>query len=288
MMTPFAELMQRLLASLEVPGLHIPACGVRLYKNEEIVPESVRKYEPEGMTVTSCHAIRAAMLDDPVYLTKESIGCVAAAISMGLVEADRSDPMNGHRVYTEIMRSSSGKGEDFIPPSPADFTDGSVYACKDAGYEEFSLFGEEDSGRYRKREIATAAISRMPCIQPPNMQGIFYFSPECGDVEVAPDLVILSVRPVELCRIIQGYQFLTGNRVQADVGGLRAGCADLIVHPYLNGGINFSPYCLGARLIARFEGDRMGIGMPYALFETTVRGMEASRTGFPFAKYPDA
>jgi hypothetical protein len=32
----------------------------------------------------------------------------------------------------------------------------------------------------------------------------------------------------------------------------------------------------------------MGLGMPYSLYELTVQGVEASRTGFPFSKYPGA
>ena len=60
------------------------------------------------------------------------------------------------------------------------------------------------------------------------------------------------------------------------------------MRPYLHQEINISPYCLGARLIAKFEGDRMGLGMPYFLYEQMVQGVEESRTGFPFPDYPGA
>lgn len=288
MATSFDQLMRRLNAALQIPGLEIPACGVKLFRHEETVPETVKQFQPDRMTITSCHAIRAAMLDDPVYLTESNIGCIAGAISLGMVEKHRETPLEGNRVYTEIMRQSSGMGEAFVPPAPSEFTDGSVYACRDAGHDEYSLFGKEDSGRYRKTDIATAAVSEMPAIQPPTTQGVFYFSPSFTEVPIEPDVVILSLRPVELCRVIQGFQYETGKRVTADIGGLRAGCSDLIVHPYLTHSLNFSPYCLGARLIARFEGDRMGLGMPYDLFELLVSGVENSVTGFPFPKYPGA
>ena len=55
------------------------------------------------------------------------------------------------------------------------------------------------------------AIAGMHAIQPPIMRGIFYFSPGFDEVQVSPDVVLLSLRPVELCRVIQGYQFLTGS-----------------------------------------------------------------------------
>jgi hypothetical protein len=32
----------------------------------------------------------------------------------------------------------------------------------------------------------------------------------------------------------------------------------------------------------------MGMGFPFALLETIVKGTEESKTGFPFPDYPDA
>ena len=64
--------------------------------------------------------------------------------------------------------------------------------------------------------------------------------------------------------------------------------SDLIVRPYLTQDINVSTYCLGARLIAEFEADRLGIGMPFSIYKEIVRGMEDSAGGFPFQLYPGA
>ncbi|MBA3037295.1 MAG: hypothetical protein FP814_12480, partial [Desulfobacterium sp.] len=75
------------------------------------------------------------------------------------------------------------------------------------------------------KDIARKALSEMLSLQPPTTQGVFYFSPDFEEIEIIPDVVLLSLRPVELCRIIQGYQYITGNRVKANVGGLRAGCS---------------------------------------------------------------
>jgi len=287
-MNRLGSLVQRLQQALEVPGLLLPTAGVRVFGAEETVAEELFRFEPDGVAVTSCHALRAAMLDDAVFLSARSVGCVAAAVSLGFEDMNREDPLEGPREYTEIMRRNSGDPESFRPPSPREFSDGTVYAFREAGKKEYALFGEEDSGRYASRAVALRALSGMLAIQPPATRGVFYFSPGFDDLELDPDVVVLSVRPVELCRLIQGYQYLTGERVEASVGGLRAGCSDLVVRPYLTGTINFSPFCLGARLIARFEGDRMGLGIPGPLFETLVRGVEASRTGFPFPQYPGA
>lgn len=287
-MKNFHSLTRKLINALEVPDLEIPVSGVKLFKKKDLVPGEILQFQPDDYSITSCHALKAAMLGDAVYLERDSIGCVAAAISLGLVEKKVAKPLKGKRVYTEMMRKSVGKERRFRAPSPLKFSDGSVYACRDSGHPEYSLFGEDDSGRYKTRDIAIEAIARMPTIQPPTMQGVFYFSPTFDEFDILPDVVVLSLRPVELCRIVQGYQFLTGERVRADIGGLRAGCSDLIVKPYMYNEINFSPYCLGARLIAKFEGDRMGIGMPYSLYELTVQGVANSRTGFPFPEYPGA
>ncbi|HMQ54303.1 MAG TPA: DUF169 domain-containing protein, partial [Anaerolineae bacterium] len=102
------------------------------------------------------------------------------------------------------------------------------------------------------------------------------------------DVVVCSVRPVELTRLIQAYQYLTGQRVNASIGALRVVNSDLIVRPYLTQAINVSTYCLGARLIAHYEADRLGIGMPFHIFEMMAHGMEASQTGYPFQLYPGA
>ncbi len=287
-MNKFSELTERLLRAFDVPNLNIPAAGVRIFNQDETVPDQVKKYQPDGIAITSCHALRTTMLGDAVYLTAKSIGCIAAAISLGIVDKHQNHPLKGPREYTEIMKRSSGKGDAFIPPSPLEFADGTVYAFRYLKKEDYALFGKDDSGRYVTKDIARKAISDMLSLQPPTTQGVFYFTPDYEDIEISPDVVILSLRPVELCRLIQGYQYLTGSRVKANVGGLRAGCSDLIVRPYLFREINFSPYCLGARIIARFEGDRMGMGFPFSLFETIVKGTEESKTGFPFPEYPGA
>jgi uncharacterized protein (DUF169 family) len=98
----------------------------------------------------------------------------------------------------------------------------------------------------------------------------------------------MSVRPVELTRIVQAYQFLTGERVIGNMGPVRVVNSDLIVRPYLEQKINYSSYCVGARLIAAYDADRLGIGMPFHIFKTVVTGMEESKTGYPFEHYPGA
>jgi uncharacterized protein (DUF169 family) len=104
----------------------------------------------------------------------------------------------------------------------------------------------------------------MIAIQPATTRAVFLFALDFDEEDVEPDVVVLSVRPVELTRIIQAYQF------------------------HLTQEMNVSTFCLGARLIAEFEADRMGVGMPFRIFKDIVQGMEDSKGGFPFPLYPGA
>lgn len=288
MSTTLGSLYERYLNAHNVEGLDIPITAAKFYKAEDTIPSEVLEHSPEEITLTSCQATKQASLGDPVCLTRQNIGCVAAAISLGLVDENQDTPIQESLVYTDIMRSQSGQGEGFAPPSPKDFTEGTVYACAAAGRSDFGLFGSEDVGRFKDVATAQSAVAEMVAIQPATMQALFLYSPVFTAIDLIPDVVVLSVRPIELSRIIQGYWFLTGERINASMGGLRMVNSDLIARPYLTQEINVSTYCLGARLIAEFGPDRMGIGMPFDKFQTVVEGMEASETGYPFQNYPGA
>ena len=287
-MTKIRDLHDRMIAAMGVEDLSIPAAGVKFYKNGDSIPEGVTGCEPQGLTLTSCQSTRQAGFGDSVLLTRQSIGCVAAAITFGLVDKHQEKPMGESLVYTDIMKGQAPDDEEFRPPSPNDFSTGTVYACTAAGRPDFALFGPTDTGRYDSPATARKAMDDMIAIQPADTQAVFLFALDFDDEDVEPDVVILSVRPVELTRIIQAYQFHSGKRVNASMGGLRVVNSDLIVRPYLTQEMNVSTFCLGARLIAEFEADRLGIGMPFAVFKDIVEGMEDSAGGFPFAAYPGA
>ena len=282
------SLYRRMINSLGVEGIEIPATYIKFYKHGQSIPEQVWAYYTDEESVMCCQAARYAPLEQPVTLTIDNIGCVAAAISLGLVDQERDTPLKGPRTYTNLMAGESGLGRKFDPPSPKDFTMGIVYACRSAGRKEFCFFGAEDSGRFRDVATAKAAISEMLAIQPPVMKGVFFFSNSFEELDITPDIILLSVRPVELTKIIQGYQYITGRSVNAVMNALRVVDSDLIARPYITQEINVSSYCLGARMVARYQGDRLGIGIPFNKFELLIKGMEASRTGYPFYKYPGA
>ncbi len=288
-MTPIDSMFADMIRLFGVDDLEIPVGFVKLFTNAETIPEIVRTCALYEETLTVCQALRHAMLGQAVLLDRENIGCIAAAISLGLVDAQQPEALDSPpRTYIQHMVGNSAQGDQFRPPAPLEFTNGTVYACHDAGRPEFGLFGPDDSGRFNSVATARKAISAMDAIQPPTTQGVFFYSLgfEAGDL--IPDVVILNVRPVELTKLLQSYQYVTGRPIRAHMNPLRAVDADLIARPYLTGEINISAYCLGARALARFDGDRMGIGMPLAAFQRLLEGMAASATGYPYPSYQDA
>ncbi|MCB1193097.1 MAG: DUF169 domain-containing protein [Leptospiraceae bacterium] len=288
-MGEFNQLYNQLLSAFEVKEITIPTSGVKFFKKGDTVPEEVLENASSEVTLTSCQATRSASLEDAVYLTIHNIGCIAAAISLGLVDQNQKEPLEGPRVYTNIMKEQSILDKHkFKPPSPHEFTEGIVYSCQNSGHSEYALFGKEDVGRFRSVEIAKNAVSDMIAIQPAIMQGVFFFSPTLENINLVPDVVILSVRPVELARLVQAYSWYTGKRINSSMGAVRVVNSDLIVRPYLTNEINVSTYCVGARLIAQYEADRLGIAFPYNLFKDIVEYMELSRKGYPFPNYPGA
>jgi uncharacterized protein (DUF169 family) len=288
-MTQIASMYADLIRGYGIEDLDIPVGYVKLFARDDTIPDAVRSWAPREETLTVCQALRYALLAQPVLLDLNNIGCIAAAISLGLVDARQKETLaSPPRAYLQQMARQSGLGPAFEPPAPEDFTNGTVYACRDAGRPEFGLFGPEDSGRFDCVATARRAIAAMDVIQPATMQGAFFYDHTFEGLDLLPDVVLLSVRPVELTKLLQSYQYVTGRPIQAHMNPLRAVDADLIARPYLTGEINISCYCLGARTLARFEGDRMGVGMPLAAFERLLEGMAASATGYPYTSYQDA
>lgn len=250
--------------------------GVKLIPNGGAIPEStIAPEEVQGMPW--CEAVRtAATRDAVVVINKENVGCPAAAISLGLVNQQQNEPLDGKRKYTDLMGKTA---------SPADFTNGLVYACRDSGNMQFALFGDGDTGRYKTLGAALKAVAGMPAVQPDIMAAAVAYS--AGRLSMTPDVVLIAVKPKQALRAIQGYNFLTGDRFEMSTIGIRAMCADMTALPFLKQKMGGSFFCLGARAIGGWEGDLLGFGMPFSVFEMMVTGLEESAGGFPYGAYPE-
>ncbi len=256
----------------EVP---VAPIGVKLIPKGGDVPEG--SAEPEEYTGTTwCQALQlASMEQEVVVIKKENVGCPAAAIALGLVDEQQKDVLQGNRKYTDLMSCKA---------SPADFTNGLVYACRDTGKMEFALFGETDTGRYENQGVALKAIQGMSAIQPEIMSAAIAYPADMLDLE--PNVVILPLKPKQALLAIQGLNYITGERFEMSTIGIRGVCADLTAQPYLEQKPNGSLFCLGARALGGWSGDLMAIGLPFSVFQTMVRGMAESAPGFPYHAYP--
>ena len=171
-------------------------------------------------------------------------------------------------------------------PAPVDFKEGRVFACAAAGRREFALYGASDVGRFATVAAARHAYAGMAKIQPARMDAVVAFPPQPDLADLVPDVVLLALTPRETLRTVQAMTHATGERFGSSTLGVGGFCVDLTVAPYLTGRPNANFLCVGARAVARWEGTLNGVGMPWRMFLSVTEGMEATRTGYPFPKYP--
>ena len=251
--TRFKDLADRFLDCYSEGELPPVPIGVRLIPKGMEIPMGLTPSK-EYLGMPWCQAIRVAEIEkEAIVLDQTNIGCPAAAISLGLVDAYDEEPLGGKRRYTDLMAKT--------PASPADFTTGRVYACKDSDHMQFALFGDKDVGRYETLGKAMHAIQGMKAIQPAIMKAAVVYP--AGYLDLTPDVVILAIKPKQALLAIQGYNFLSGDRFHMSTIGIRGVCADLTAAPYLEQRLNGSFLCLGARALGGWEGEFVGLGIPF-------------------------
>lgn len=275
MQLTFPEAYRRYMAAFGVPELpDVTAVGVKfVHRGEAPPPEAT----PLEMAYTWCYAVKQAAKGEVPYLTRETCGCVMAAIALGLVDEDETEPLPGFRQYSQNMQAA---------PAPADYKAGRVFGCAAAGRMDLAIYGADDPGRYSSVEAARRAYDGMAKIQPARMDGVVAFPPEADLAHLVPDVVILALTPRETVRTVQALTFATGERFEMSTLGVGGFSVDLTASPYVTGRPNGSFMCVGARIIARWDGNLNGLGLPWAHFLAMVEGMEASAKGYPFARYP--
>jgi uncharacterized protein (DUF169 family) len=276
MPTPdFPAVYRRYMAAFGTPDLEdVAAVGVKFVRRGETPP---REAAPLDMAYTWCYAVKQASRGEVPLVTRENIGCVMAAIALGLVDEDDPEPLPGWRQYSQNMGAA---------PAPRDYKEGRVFGCAAAGHREFALYGADDPGRFATVGAARRAFEGMAKIQPACMDAVVAFPPRPELSSLVPDVVILALTPRETVRTVQGLTFATGERLESSTLGVGGFSVDLTAYPYVTGKPNASFFCVGARVVARWEGGLNGLGLPWPAFLAAVEGMEASRAGYPFHRYP--
>jgi len=86
-----------------------------------------------------------------------------------------------------------------------------------------------------------------------------------GSTPIDPDVVVLVCNPLQAMKIVQAYQYTTGQRASVSVGGLFSLCADAVATPYSSGSINIAIGCEGARKHAGLKDYELSVGFPYKM-----------------------
>lgn len=95
-----------------------------------------------------------------------------------------------------------------------------------------------------------------------------------------PDLVIVVSKSYNVMRMIQGDGYFNGYTNNLKTVGLQALCHDLTSYVYNTKDINISLLCPGTRLVAGWQLDEIGIGIPFEKWNTLVEGVKETANPF--------
>lgn len=87
------------------------------------------------------------------------------------------------------------------------------------------------------------------------------------------DVVIVVGKSYNIMRLIQGHGYFNGYTNNLRTVGLQAVCQDLTSYPYNTKDINISLLCPGTRLVADWQPDEIGIGIPFEKWNEIVEGV---------------
>lgn len=96
----------------------------------------------------------------------------------------------------------------------------------------------------------------------------------------APDVVVVVGSSYNIMRMIQGHGYYNGYTNNLRTVGLQAVCQDLTTYPYNTQDINISLLCPGTRLVADWEEDEIGIGIPFEKWYEVVEGVKETTNPF--------
>ena len=95
-----------------------------------------------------------------------------------------------------------------------------------------------------------------------------------------PDVVIVVSKAYNVMRIIQGNGYFNGYSNNLKTVGLQALCHDLTTYVYNTQDINITLLCPGTRLVADWQIDEIGIGIPFDKWNDVVEGVKETTNPF--------
>lgn len=98
--------------------------------------------------------------------------------------------------------------------------------------------------------------------------------------KVEPDVVIVVSGSYNVMRLIQGHGYFNGYTNNFKTVGLQAVCHDLTTYPHNTQDINLTLLCPGTRLVADWQVDEIGMGIPFAKWYEIVEGVKETTNPF--------
>lgn len=95
-----------------------------------------------------------------------------------------------------------------------------------------------------------------------------------------PDVVVVVSNPYNIMRMVQGHGYFNGYTNNLKTVGLQAICHDLTTYPYNTKDINITFLCPGTRLVADWQVDEIGIGIPFEKWNEVVEGVKETTNPF--------
>lgn len=98
--------------------------------------------------------------------------------------------------------------------------------------------------------------------------------------EEKPDMILVIDKSYGIMRILQGYGHFHGYSHNLQTVGLQAVCQDLTTYPYNTDDINITFLCPGTRLVANWQPNEIGIGIPPKYWDEIVEGVVKTTNPF--------
>ena len=98
--------------------------------------------------------------------------------------------------------------------------------------------------------------------------------------EEDPDVIIVVSKAYNIMRMLQGHAYFNGYTNNLRTVGLQAVCQDLTTYTYNTQDINISLLCPGTRLVADWQVDEIGIGIPLVKWNEIVEGVKETANPF--------
>jgi uncharacterized protein (DUF169 family) len=138
-------------------------------------------------------------------------------------------------------------------------------------------------GLYESTEAAAETMRTMPRLKAGSISALVVGP--LGDFPLKPDVIVVEGLPEQVMWLCLARTFKNGGRLNFSTSIFQCCCVDSTVVPYMTGEINASPGCYGCRDATDTPKEDMFIGIPGALLDQIMDGLEGlSKKAIPAAR----